>query len=75
MRTGHDYLATQLHRIDVLISPGCQLCGFGTMNTDYLRTCSTLDHSKNYQDSNFKVAHLYWSGCHLMAQKPRMGVG
>ncbi|GFR12195.1 gag-Pol polyprotein [Trichonephila clavata] len=71
MRTGHDYLAAHLHRINVLPSPECQLCGYGTMNTEHL-TCSALDHSKNYQDSFF--THLYWSARHLMAQQPRVGV-
>ncbi|GFR23569.1 gag-Pol polyprotein [Trichonephila clavata] len=75
MRTGHDYLAAHLHRINVLPSPECQLCGYGTMDAKHLRTCSALDHSKNYQNSIFKEAHLYWSGRHLMAQQPRVGVG
>ncbi|GFR18640.1 hypothetical protein TNCT_602961 [Trichonephila clavata] len=46
----------------------------GTMNAEHLRTCSTLDHNKNYQNSIFKEAHLYWSARHLMAQQPRVGV-
>ncbi|GFR22543.1 hypothetical protein TNCT_646131 [Trichonephila clavata] len=28
MRTGHDYLAAHLHRINVLPSPACQICGY-----------------------------------------------
>ncbi|GFR12139.1 hypothetical protein TNCT_521721 [Trichonephila clavata] len=56
MRTGHDYLASHLHRINVLPSPEC---GYGIMNAENLRTCSVLDHSKNYQDSIFKEAHHY----------------
>ncbi|GFQ98436.1 hypothetical protein TNCT_658111 [Trichonephila clavata] len=48
MSTGHDYLAVHLHRINVLPSPKCQLCGCGTMNAEHLRTFSALDHSKNY---------------------------
>ncbi|GFQ75772.1 hypothetical protein TNCT_680141 [Trichonephila clavata] len=75
MRTGHDYLATHLHRINILPSPECQLCGYGTINAEHLRTCSALDHSKNYQNGIFKEAHLYWSARHIMAQKPRVGVG
>ncbi|GFQ72220.1 hypothetical protein TNCT_445271 [Trichonephila clavata] len=75
LRTRHDYLAAHLHRTNVLPSTKCQLCGFGTMNAEHLRTCSALDHSKNYQNSIFKEAHLYWSAHHLMAQQPRMGVG
>ncbi|GFQ64274.1 hypothetical protein TNCT_673101 [Trichonephila clavata] len=75
MRTGHDYLAAHFHRINVLPSPECQLCGYGTMNAEHLRTCSAQDHSKNYQSSNFKGVHLYWSARHLMAPQPRVGVG
>ncbi|GFR32139.1 hypothetical protein TNCT_349621 [Trichonephila clavata] len=58
MRTEHDYHAAHLHRINVLPSPECQLCGYGTMNAERLRTRSALDHSKNYQNS-------YWSAHHL----------
>ncbi|GFR25680.1 hypothetical protein TNCT_482611 [Trichonephila clavata] len=54
MRTGHDYLAAPLHRINALPSPECQLCGYGTINAKHLRTCSDLDHSKNYQNGIFK---------------------
>ncbi|GFR06469.1 hypothetical protein TNCT_437721 [Trichonephila clavata] len=67
MKTGHDYLAAHLHCINVLPSPECQLSGYGTMNAEHLRTCSALDHRKNYQNSIFKEAHLYWSARHLMA--------
>ncbi|GFQ93113.1 hypothetical protein TNCT_52741 [Trichonephila clavata] len=75
MRTRHDYLAAHLHSINVLPSPECQLYGYGTMKDEHLRTFSTLDYSKNYQDSIFKEAHRYWSARHLMAQQPRVGVG
>ncbi|GFR24484.1 hypothetical protein TNCT_594771 [Trichonephila clavata] len=75
MRTGHDYLATHLHGINVLPSPERQPCGYGTMYAKRLRTCSALDHSKNYQNSIFKEAHLYWSERHLMTQQPRVGIG
>ncbi|GFR30075.1 hypothetical protein TNCT_532241 [Trichonephila clavata] len=54
MRTGHDYLAVQLHLNNVLPSPECQLCGYGTMNAEHLMTCSAQNHSKNYQNSIFK---------------------
>ncbi|GFQ79657.1 hypothetical protein TNCT_147641 [Trichonephila clavata] len=47
MRTSHDYLAVHLRRSNVLPSPECQLCDFGTMNAEHLRTCSAVDHSKN----------------------------
>ncbi|GFQ67376.1 hypothetical protein TNCT_493351 [Trichonephila clavata] len=75
MRNGHDYLATHLHHINVLPSPECQLCGYGTMDAEHLRTCSAQDHSKDYQNSFFKETHLYWSERHLMAQQPKKGVG
>ncbi|GFR13811.1 hypothetical protein TNCT_731631 [Trichonephila clavata] len=71
MRTGHEYLASHLHRINIRPSPECQLCGHSTMNAEHLRTCSAVDHSKNYQKSIFKEAHLYWLALHLMAQHPR----
>ncbi|GFQ95695.1 hypothetical protein TNCT_445581 [Trichonephila clavata] len=74
LRTGHYYLTTHLHRINVLPSPECHLCSYGTMNSEYLRACSALDHSKKYQDSIFKEVHLYWTARHLMAQQPRVGV-
>ncbi|GFR23896.1 gag-Pol polyprotein [Trichonephila clavata] len=75
MWTGHDYLAAHLHHINVLPSPEYQLGGYGTMNAVHLRTCSALDHSKNYQNSIFKEADLYWSARPLMAQQPSVGVG
>ncbi|GFQ71988.1 hypothetical protein TNCT_610951 [Trichonephila clavata] len=75
IRTGHDYLAAHLHRINVLPSAECQLCGYGTMNAERLRTCSALNHSKNYQNSIFKEANLYWSARHLMAEQPRVSIG
>ncbi|GFQ99140.1 hypothetical protein TNCT_650281 [Trichonephila clavata] len=65
---------TRLAFINALPSPECQLCGYGTMNAEHLRTCSALDHSKNYQNSIFKEAHLYWSARHLMALQPRVGI-
>ncbi|GFQ85613.1 hypothetical protein TNCT_337891 [Trichonephila clavata] len=71
IRTGHDYLAARLHRINVLPSPECQLLSYGTMNAEQLKTCSALDHSKNYQNSIFKEAHLYWSARHLTAKGGR----
>ncbi|GFR14562.1 hypothetical protein TNCT_351851 [Trichonephila clavata] len=74
MRTEHDYLDVHLHRINVLPTPEGQLCGYGTRNAEHRRTFSALDHSKNYQNSIFKEAHLYWSVCHLIAQQPRVGV-
>ncbi|GFR14423.1 hypothetical protein TNCT_530691 [Trichonephila clavata] len=75
MRIEHDYLAAHLHRINVLPSQECQLCDYGTMNAEHLRTCPVLDLSKNYQKSIFKKAHLYRSARHLMVQQPRVGVG
>ncbi|GFR18791.1 hypothetical protein TNCT_419581 [Trichonephila clavata] len=44
MRTRHYYLAAHLHRIKVLPTPKCQLCGYGTMNAEHLRTSFALDH-------------------------------
>ncbi|GFR08087.1 gag-Pol polyprotein [Trichonephila clavata] len=58
IKTGHDYLAAHLHRINVLPSPECQFCADGTMNTEHLMTCFALDPS-NYQNSIFKEVHLY----------------
>ncbi|GFR22173.1 hypothetical protein TNCT_604621 [Trichonephila clavata] len=56
VKTRHDFLAAHLHRINVLPSPESQLCGYGSMNAEHLRTCSALDRSKNYQNSIYKVS-------------------
>lgn len=75
LRTGHDYLAAHLNRIQVLPSPACQLCGEGTMNAEHLGTCPELDHTIMDADNTYKEARLYWSARRLMAQQPRVGVG
>ncbi|GFQ97097.1 hypothetical protein TNCT_651231 [Trichonephila clavata] len=73
---GQDTIIFQhIHRINVQPSPECQLCGYGTMNAEHLVTYSSLEHSKNYQNSIFQEAHLYRSALHLMAQQSRVGVG
>ncbi|GFQ73317.1 hypothetical protein TNCT_367361 [Trichonephila clavata] len=70
MRTGHYYLATHLHRINVLPSPECQPCGYGTMNAEHLRNFSALDHSKNRSKQHFQGGHLSWSARNLIDQQP-----
>ncbi|GFR11912.1 hypothetical protein TNCT_174451 [Trichonephila clavata] len=75
MRTEHNLLVAHLYRINVLPPPECQLCGYRAMNAEHLRTCSAPDHSKNYQNSIFKEAHLYGSARRLMVQQPRVDVG
>ncbi|GFR22512.1 hypothetical protein TNCT_225971, partial [Trichonephila clavata] len=48
VKTRHDFLAAHLHRINVLPSPESQLCGYGSMNAEHLRTCSALDRQKQH---------------------------
>ena len=77
IKTGHDCLAAHLHRIHILPSPECQLCGHQIMNADHLYLCPALNYHATIDDSNslFSIAQLYWSARHLMAQRPKVGVG
>ena len=75
--TGHDYLASHLHRIGVLSSPECVLCGYASMNADHLIACPALisDTQVQDEDGTARLSRLYWSARRLMAQQPRVGVG
>ena len=75
LKTGHDYLASHLHRIKILPTPECQLCGFQTMDVEHIKDCPALDHSIQEEDRLYKEARLYWSARRLMAEQPRVGVG
>lgn len=59
------YLASQLHRILILSSPECQLCGYETMDAEHLKdypgiTCKT----DTEQDSDLRKFRLYWTVGH-----------
>jgi hypothetical protein len=64
IKTGHDCLATHLHKIKVYSSDECTLCRIqGTsMNADHLN-CRKLDSSAQTAGD---IAKLYWDARFLM---------
>jgi hypothetical protein len=65
LKTGHDCLATHLHKIKVYSSDECTLCRIqGTsMNADH-QNCGKLDSSAQ---TSGDIAELYWDARFLMS--------
>ncbi|XP_072380393.1 uncharacterized protein [Diabrotica undecimpunctata] len=75
--TGHDYLASHLHRIGVRENDNCPLCDQPQMDAAHLPECPALKTDKPEEDEDRlrETARLYWSARHQMANMPRVGVG
>lgn len=68
--TGHDYLQAHLHRIGLVDSDVCPLCGSGSMVGPHLEQCGALADSEERN-----IVHLYWEARRRMAEMPRAGIG
>jgi hypothetical protein len=66
LKTGHDCLATHVHKIKVYSTDECTLCMIqGTaMNADHLLNCRKLNSSAQTAGD---IAELYWDARFLMS--------
>jgi hypothetical protein len=72
--TGHDYLASHLHRIGVLSSSQCLFCDHNSMDAGYLLSCPERMEVKMTSPTPVIVS-IYWAARRRMAEMSRVGVG